>query len=729
MKYSEKTTLVLLIGVLAFVWAFPLGAGPNGRPVESLTSVPSTAPPLEIALSYIRQIPEKGALTDDDVADLVVKSRYVSSHNQTTHVYLRQRFHGLEVIGSDTNINIAADGRVINIGDRLVPDLKSALDTRAPVLSAAAAVRAAAGHLGLEVRGLLMPLKTLGGAARETRFSGAGLSLEEIPVKLVYYAGGDGRVRLAWDMVIRTVDQKHWWNLWVAAGDGEVLAKADWIAHDTYEVFALPLESPSDGSRTVEANVADPVASPFGWHDADGSPGAEFTDTRGNNVFAQEDTDADNAGGFRPDGGAGLDFQFPLDLTQDPSSYQPAAITNLFYWNNVLHDVLYRYGFDEASGNFQLNNYGNFVPGSGDPVQADAQDGSGTNNANFGTPPDGFAPRMQMFVWLPPGANEVEIDAPSSAEGTFTASGAGFGPALDAAGVSGSIELGADNTAPVNDACEPLIGFTAGNIALVDRGVCAFVTKVRNAQNVGATAVIVTNDRPGDPITMGDDGTGGDIVIGSVMVSDVDGATIKAGLPATGTVRGDPNPPPNRDSDFDNGVIAHEYGHGVSNRLTGGRGNVNCLFGNQSGGMGEGWSDFWALTFTAKQRDKATDPRGVGTYVLFEPPDGGGIRQFPYTTDLSVNPHTFSDIASVSVPHGVGSVWNAALWEVYWNLVGTYGFDPDLYGGTGGNNLAIQLVIDGMKLQPCKPTFVDARDAILLADQDNNGGVNECDLW
>ncbi len=69
------------------------------------------------------------------------------------------------------------------------------------------------------------------------------------------------------------------------------------------------------------------------------------------------------------------------------------------------------------------------------------------------------------------------------------------------------------------------------------------------------------------------------------------------------------------------------------------------------------------------------------------------------------------------------------LWEVYWELVAIHGFDPDFYHGTGGNNLTIQLVVDGMKLQPCNPTFVDARDAILLADQIASGGANQCAIW
>ncbi|MBK9017885.1 MAG: M36 family metallopeptidase [Saprospiraceae bacterium] len=94
-------------------------------------------------------------------------------------------------------------------------------------------------------------------------------------------------------------------------------------------------------------------------------------------------------------------FIFPIDLTQAPSTYRPAAVTNLFYWNNHIHDFAHAYGFDEANGNFQVNNYGNGGAGN-DDVRAEAQDGSGTNNANFSTPPDGQRPRMQMYIGTNP---------------------------------------------------------------------------------------------------------------------------------------------------------------------------------------------------------------------------------------------------------------------------------------------------------------------------------------
>ncbi|MGJ7449800.1 M36 family metallopeptidase, partial [Aquipuribacter sp. MA13-13] len=85
------------------------------------------------------------------------------------------------------------------------------------------------------------------------------------------------------------------------------------------------------------------------------------------------------------DGGADLTFDFEADLSEHAQDYREAAVTNLFYMNNVIHDVMALYGFDEEAGNFQAFNYGG-GPGGGDHVRAEAADGGGTNNANFSTP-------------------------------------------------------------------------------------------------------------------------------------------------------------------------------------------------------------------------------------------------------------------------------------------------------------------------------------------------------
>ncbi len=498
-----------------------------------------------------------------------------------------------------------------------------------------------------------------------------------------------------------------------------------------YTVYALPKESPDDGGRTVEDHPADPIASQYGWHDTDGVEGAEFTDTRGNNVEAQTDLDANNIpdGDVRAEGGPNLIFDDPIDLAMQPGTYLEAAVGNLFYWNNILHDVLYRYGFDEASGNFQTNNYGNGGLG-GDAAQADAQDGSGTNGANFGTPPDGMPPRMQMFVWTNPHNAILAVHSPGPVAGDYTASHPADWSGPLSPPTTADLEIVDDGSASPTLGCGPLVGFTPGNIALIDRGDCEFGTKSLNAQDAGAVGSIIVNDQqlPNGTIIMGAGSDGGAVTIPAIMIGNADGLTIRAEIPTVhATITEPAGGAIDRDGDLDSGVMAHEYGHGVSNRLTGGPSEVGCLqHGEQAG---EGWSDWWVLSLFSLPSDTATTQRGIGNYVTFEPIDGPGIRNFPYTTDLAVNPQTYGDIASTNIPHGVGEIWAAMLWEMHWNLVDRYGFDEDLYAGTGGNNLAVQLVIDGMKLQPCSPTFVDARDAILAADLANNANANECEIW
>jgi len=138
--------------------------------------------------------------------------------------------------------------------------------------------------------------------------------------------------------------------------------------------------------------------------------------------------------------------------------------------------------------------------------------------------------------------NLVTVDPPSSAAGSYPASGAAFGPPPTASGLSGNIVLVNDgvSTPPSGtptDGCEPFT-VPGGSIALLDRGLCTFVVKVANAQAAGASAVIVANNAPGTPITMG--GADPTITIPAVMVSQADGSMIKAGLPATGTVSRNP---------------------------------------------------------------------------------------------------------------------------------------------------------------------------------------------
>jgi len=387
-------------------------------------------------------------------------------------------------------------------------------------------------------------------------------------------------LELVWSFEIDVLD--HWWNAYVSAVSGQVLALYDWVDADSYNVYPIGTNDPDDGPRVHIHDPATSNGSPLGWHDQ--SQGRQFTNTIGNNVFAQENW-AGGAGwqnNYRPDGGAGLTFNFPINFNQEPDLYIDAAISNLFYWNNIIHDVFYNYGFDEPSGNFQETNF-NRGGLENDAVQANCQDGSGFNNANFATPPDGSRPRMRMYVW------------------------------------------------------------TRSN--------------------------------------------------------------------------------PMRDGDLDNGIIIHEYAHGISNRLTGGPSNVNCLPSGEPGGMGEGWGDFFATAFRQRSTYARTDIFPMALYSNLV-----GIRRYPYTTVMSVNPETYSFIirSGYEGVHAKGAVWCGILWEAYWNLVDQRGFQPNWYDVTqnpGGNNMILQDVVDGLKLQPCRPTFIDARDAILQADQINWSGL------
>ncbi|KAJ1340905.1 hypothetical protein BSLG_010755 [Batrachochytrium salamandrivorans] len=155
--------------------------------------------------------------------------------------------------------------------------------------------------------------------------------------------------------------------------------------------------------------------------------------------------------------------------------------------------------------------------------------------------------------------------------------------------------------------------------------------------------------------------------------------------------------------------------------------NIGCLRTAEAGGMGEGWSDALALIVLAKSSDTATTGINVGTYVRGRP---SGIRSHPYTTNMKVNPLTYGDLQTRDEVHDVGEVWTSLLWEVYWSLVTKHGFSSNLSNAkqSAGNVVAMQNIIGGMMIQPCNPTFLSARDAIVAADASYYNGANKCEI-
>ena len=705
--------------------------------------------------TYLKGVQEKYGLTPEDIGNWTVSDQYTDRESGLTYAYLHQQIAGIRIFNAVSAV-VLRNGEVVYFANRFHPAAAQKANGGTPAIKAADAILAAASHLGLSIQTPTVMLSEEKDRHRML-FTDGGIAQRPIRVDLVYLPVESG-FRLAWDVNIALRNSPDWWNIRIDAQTGAFLDKNNWnrscnFGHDHsdgaacagapataketsktegssaagYNVFALPIEAPNFGARSLVSSPELPSASPFGWHDTDGIAGPEYTITRGNNVYAYEDRTDTDLPGYSPDGGAALLFDFPLDLNQNPEINEDAIITNLFYVNNMIHDILYRHGFDEEAGNFQATNYSNLGLGD-DYVLAEAQDGGGTNNANFATPDDGFSGRMQMYLW-PSGAPAIlKVHSPLDIAGDYSAVEAAFGPELNVP-ITSDIVLINDGTAPNSDGCSAAVNASeiSGKIAVVDRGSCPFVDKTQFAESAGAIAVIVINNNASAPIAMSGSGAFG---IPSVMISQADGNLLKAQL-ANGekvnvTLSKLGNAGADRDGSLDNGIVIHEYGHGVSNRLTGGPSNSNCLFNGEQGG--EGWSDWLALILTIEPGDVGANARGIGTYAL-DDSTGLGIRRFPYSTDMAVNPQTYSDLSSSNEVHDIGEIWSQVLWDLTWKLIDLEGFDPDWYNGNGGNNTALRLVIEGMRIQPCGPGYLDARDAILGADAILYNNTHRCLIW
>jgi extracellular elastinolytic metalloproteinase len=737
-----------------------------------LTTVVSAQAVLPDIKAIVERNRETLGVSPADLAEYSISSAYTTSHLHITHAYLQQNHRGIKVFNGILNLNLRGD-QIVSFGNRWIRDITSTEVSNMPTIPAANAVVRSADHLGHTLSNAVELSREQNSLGQDIKFVFApgNVSRADIKAELVWLKGEQEEIMLCWTVEIEEIENENIWLLFIDAHTGAYIRKDNLVLHcdfdhaeneaphhphdaasvspplnilpsapdSSYNVFAMPVGSPNHGTRSIEerpwldAGAGDP-ATTLGWHKTGTT---NYTITRGNNVHAYEDMDNNNAAGYSPDT-ANLRFDYPFAPSPEPTDNLSSCITNLFYWNNIMHDVMYQYGFDEVSGNFQSNNLGRGGFGN-DFVKAEALDGGGSNNANFSTPVDGGSGRMQMYVWsLVSESSPLTINTPPSIAGEMFAVESAFSTAnrLEDIGLTtGDLVLVEDATGGTHEACGTISNGAslAGNIAVIDRGNCNFTVKVKNAQNYGAIAAIVINNVTGDPFGMG--GSDNSIVIPAVMISLEDGNLLKAVLDtADVNVSLDSVGGIVPDGDFDSGIIAHEYGHGISIRLTGGPATASCL--NNQEQMGEGWSDYFGLMVTT---DWATaspeDRRGIGTYVIGQSNEGTGIRTYPYSTDTLENPFTYADVANAplsgGIPsvHFIGSIWCTMLWDMTWNIIEMEGIDTNMYDGDGGNNIALQLVMDGLKLQPCSPGFVDGRDAILLADELNYGGRHYCAIW
>ena len=617
-----------LLGTPKFVRAldgFLTGPGGEGRAVKPET-VRALAPndPHRAAKAFLNEHKVMFGHGAEVLASARAKRDYVTPHNGMHTAVWQQELDGIAVFDGVLITHTTQRGELVNISSRFLTDPGKAADKglanrkalqQAPKVSAEQAVAAAGKDIGETLTE--QEVTRIGPApegSEKRQYHTAPRLLGKTEAKLVWLPMDREAMRLCWEVILTGRTHGEMFQIVVDAETGEVLVRrclTNYISDASYNVFTSDSPSPfSPGHSTPSSTQPSVVsrqlvtlgaisinASPNGWiNDGDNT-------TLGNNVDAHLDKDANNVAdpGSRPTGSPFRVFDFSMDLAQAPVTYTNACVVQLFYWNNFIHDKLYDLGFTEAAGNFQTDNFSRGGLGN-DAVQADAQDGSGSNNANFSTPPDGSAPRMQMYV--------------------FT------------------------------------------------------------------------------------------------------------------------GPTPDRDGDFDADIVLHEYTHGLSNRLVGGGVGMSAL---QSRGMGEGWSDFYALSLLSEATDDANGNYAAGGYATYQLSGLTenyyyGIRRYPYSTDMTKNPLTFKDIdpAQASghsgIPrspiinntanevHNMGEVWCVTLWEARARLITKYGWAT-------GNQLILQLVTDGMKLSPANPTYLQARDAILQADQVNNGGANRNELW
>jgi extracellular elastinolytic metalloproteinase len=470
-----------------------------------------------------------------------------------THIYAIRKINGISVDNHNANVHIK-DGQVLafsaSFGNN---DSFAPLNVATPTarVSLERAVKVASAQLG---------------APRDN-----------FPASQVYVQLPSGKMVFAHQFQLRDDSKSKWYQVTVDAENGQVVQVVDYVQQASYKVLKLPKSNPTDGFEVV-ADPHNPTASPEGWHK---TATRSFTDTQGNNVESKIRT-------LRSDGGAELKFDHAWSESQAPNTpaNQQAAIINNFYLSNMVHDVTYLYGFTEKAGNFQTSNFGRGGR-EGDSVIVNNQ-ASGTNNANFATPPDGQRPTMNMYIW--------------------------------------------DKTTP------------------------------------------------------------------------------------------------NRDGSLENSIPIHEYVHGVSNRMTGGSGQANCLGTTESRGMGEGWSDTVAVYLMRKAGETREATAAMGDYAMNRP---SGVRQYVYSTNTTTNPLMYNNIQGQNSVHAIGTIWATMLYEMYWNYVEKHGFDANYYDAkqVKGNIMAMQVVIGGLALQPCNPTFMTARDAIIAADQSYYGGQNKCLIW
>ncbi len=402
-----------------------------------------------------------------------ISREFTTAHNGLRTVVWEQELDGIRVFEAALYGHIAKNGELVSLSSQFLPALAQAADTGVPnrqfvqafpPISAQQAVSYAATNIGetLDAAGVTAMDLQAEGADKRQRFEANQLR-GEASVSLVWLPMNRKTMRLCWRVVLTGKTRGEMFQVLVDAETGDVQVRHCWTYYANpvaYRIF--PSESPSPFSpgwstpNTNQPSVTSRIltnlvaistnASPDGWITTGRS------NTIGNNVDAHLDLlDANPTNGApvnppRPTGTTNngvLTFDFPLDLTQDPttSDNQKAAQVNAFYWANWMHDKLYDLGFTEAAGNYQQTNFGRGGLG-GDAVLIDVQNGGiiTSNNARAVVAPiDGFPARLEIGRFFNPNPDrDGALDAEWLLhEYTHLMSGRLVGHGVDVSGVQG----------------------------------------------------------------------------------------------------------------------------------------------------------------------------------------------------------------------------------------------------------------------------------------------------
>jgi len=626
-----------------------IARGEAGHPLTPA----SEAAPDAILAGYLRG---RGSSSEDVLASLRIIGTNAGA-NGVTHLRLEQQIDGVSVYGAYIKAAVNSNGELINLIDR-VYDVKSVSPSR---IDASQALTAAMAHLYPSESAAFRYASVQGNTSR---FKGGTFFYGEPTVTAVALPMEGGSLARGWLVQTWTAKTNELYHT-VVDGNGRVLDAESRTANDSYNVF---VEDPSKGGQTI-------LPGGTGWLGAGSQTTINIT---GNNAHAYLDVDANNA----PDtGGSAVtngNFLTAVDLAAAPTTAanRAVAVQNLFYLNNVAHDILFNHGFDVAAGNFQGN----------DPVNAEAQDGSGTDNANFSTPADGSSPRMQMYLWTGFGPN-AQVTVNAADYGAFASA---FGPVISATGITGALV----NTATPEGCTAAPAGSLTGKVAIIDRGNCDFTVKVLNAQNAGAIAAIIANNVGGNPFGPG--GTNRKIKIPSAMVNQSDGNTLHGLAGQSSRLHNYTVAPLQIDGDIDADIVFHEYGHGLTWRMIGG------MSGKIAGAIGEGASDVNAFLINGDDR--------IGEYAYSDPL---GIRRSPYGAYTL----TYKDVTGAEV-HNDGEIYAAAMWRVYQNYLGA---------SLTASNMQDDFV-DGMNFTDTTPTFEEMRDG-MISSVNVSDPSRACLIW